>query len=352
MEEKYITTTSSDEISLTELAQKIKTFVAYLKTKWVSFFITGIIGGVLGLGYYYMQSPKYTATCTFILEEKSAGAGGLAGLASQFGFDIGGGASSLFAGDNLLEIIPSKNIVEKVLLSKVDSSGQQTLADLFMEFTKLKKAWANNERLANISFEKMPMEGRMSLVQDSVLNVIYSAVVKSYLSVDWVRKKASLIRVSVTSKNERFSKYLTERVIEQSKKLYIDLKTGTSQANVNRLQRRADSLYALLNNKSYQVAESQVLNVNPAMKSALVATEISARDKAVLGTIYAEVVKNLETSKILLSQQMPVMQILDKPELPLVKEKKGILMCMVIGAILLLVLFFAVSFFQFTSKKN
>ncbi|MBN8837278.1 MAG: lipopolysaccharide biosynthesis protein [Sphingobacteriia bacterium] len=352
MEEKYITTTSSDEISLTELAQKIKTFVTYLKTKWVSFFITGIIGGILGLGYYYMQSPKYTATCTFILEEKSAGAGGLAGLASQFGFDIGGGASSLFAGDNLLEIIPSKNIVEKVLLSKVDSSGQQTLADLFLEFTKLKKAWDKKERTRGVNFLKITDPQKMNLVQDSVLNVIYSAVVKSYLSVDWVRKKASLIRVSVTSKNERFSKYLTERVIEQSKKLYIDLKTGTSQANVNRLQRRADSLYALLNNKSYQVAESQVLNVNPAMKSALVATEISARDKAVLGTIYAEVVKNLETSKILLSQQMPVMQLLDKSEFPLVLSKNGRLVCLLLGLLISCLLGLVFFSFEYLIKKN
>lgn len=308
-----------DEISLQELLQKIKGFIAYLKSKWVSLLVAGIIGGLLGLGYYYIQSPKYTATCTFILEEKSASGGGLAGLASQFGFDVGGamGGSSLFAGDNLLEIIPSKNIIEKVLLSKVDSSSQQTLADLFLDFTKLKKAWAHKERLANISFEKVQNPEQMSLMQDSVLNVIYGVVVKSYLSVDWAHKNASLIRVSVTSKNKKFSKYLTERIVEQSKKLYIDLKTGTSQANVDRLQRRADSLYVLLNNKSYQAAESQVLNVNPAMKKVLAATEISARDKTVLDTIYAEVVKNLETSKILLSQQTPIIQLLDNPIFPL-----------------------------------
>jgi len=341
---------ASDEISLKELLDKIKAFWKYLKTKWLQLFIAGIIGGLLGLGYYYMQSPKYTATCTFILEEKSAGGGGLAGLASSFGFDIGGAmGSSLFAGDNLLEIIPSKNIVEKVLLSKVDSTSNQTLADLFLEFTKLKQSWAKKERLANISFAALPANGQMSLVQDSVLNDIYGKVVKTYLSVDWVRKKASLIRVSVTSKNEKFSKYLTERVVNEAKVLYVTLKTGTSQANVNRLQKRADSLYALLNNKSYQAAETQVMNVNPTMKQALVASEISVRDKTVIATVYAEVVKNLETSKILLSQQTPVIQILDKSEFPLVNVKIHRLMATLLGGILLIILFvgyFTVKFFS------
>ncbi|MDE3236490.1 MAG: lipopolysaccharide biosynthesis protein [Bacteroidota bacterium] len=341
-----------DEISLQELLQKIKGFIAYIKSKWISLLIAGIIGGLLGLGYYYFQTPKYTATCTFILEEKSAGGGGLAGLASQFGFDVGGaiGGSSLFAGDNLLEIIPSKNIVEKVLLSKVDGSSQQTLADLFLDLTKLKKSWANKERLAHISFEQVQNPEQMSLVQDSVLNVIYGAVVKSYLSVDWARKKASLIKVSVTSKNEKFSKYLTERVVQQSNNLYVHLKTGISQANVDRLQRRADSLYALLNNKSYQAAESQVLNVNPAIKKALVATEISARDKTVIGTIYAEVVKNLETSKILLSQEMPVIQVLDMSEFPLTKVKSKLLICLITGSLTLFTLFLFYLLIKFIIK--
>lgn len=332
---------SSDEISLAELIQKIKEFLQYLKTKWLHFVVAGILGAVAGMGYYYIQSPKYTADCTFILQESTGSGGGLASLAGQFGLNIGGamGGNSLFAGDNLLEIIPSKNIVEKVLLSKVDSTGSATLADLFLDFTKLKKAWANKERLADISFEQVRNPDTMSLVQDSVLGVIYTQVIKNYLTVDWARKKASLIKVSVTSKNEKFSKYLTERLVNEAKILYVTLKTGTAQANVDRLQRKADSLYALLNNKSYQAAESQILNANLAIKQAMVPTEITARDKTVLATIYAEVVKNLETSKIYLSQQTPVIQVLDKSEFPLTKVKSKLLICLITGSLSLVTLF-------------
>ncbi len=343
---------SSDEISLAELIQKIKAFLQYLKTKWLHFVVAGILGAVAGLGYYYIQSPKYTADCTFILQESTVNGGGLASLAGQFGFNIGGGSgSSLFSGDNLLEIIPSKNIVEKVLLSKVDSTGSATLADLFLDFTKLKKAWAKKERLSGISFEQVRNPDTMSLVQDSVLGVIYKQVIKNYLTVDWARKKASLIKVSVTSKNEKFSKYLTERLVNEAKTLYITLKTGTAQANVDRLQRKADSLYALLNNKSYQAAESQILNANLAIKQAMVPTEITARDKTVLATIYAEVVKNLETSKIYLSQQTPVIQVLDKSGFPLEDGKKGRILSVCFGGLIFsILLLFVYTIKYFFSK--
>jgi len=342
-----------DEISLKELLDKLQGFIQYLKTKWLSLVLAGLLGGILGIGYYYLQTPKYTAECTFILEEKSSGGGGLAGIASQFGFDIGsaGGGSSLFAGDNLLEIIPSKKIVKKVLLTKIDSTNDQTLADLYLDFTKLKKAWFRNPKLAEINFVRLS-DNNLSLLQDSILNVIYNEITKSYLVVEWKRKKASLISVSVTSKNEKFSKYLSERLVNESKNLYTDLKTFSSQANVNRLQMKADSLLFLLNDKSYEAAEFQILNLNSAIKQPLVQTEISLRDKAIISAIYSEVVKNLETNKILLTQQTPIIQVIDSPNFPLVLIQKGFFLCISIGVIILEVVFFLIFLIKFLNRKE
>ena len=330
-------TQPNSEITLKQLLFSISRFGKQLKKKWALFLVCSIAGMGMGIFLFIKQSPKYTGSCTFILEEKAGGGGGLAGLASQIGLDLGGISGSgfgLFSGDNILEIIPSRNIIEKVLLSRVDSSSPQTLADLFIDFTKLKASWNSKPRLANISFAGIRNPQQMSLIQDSLLNVVYMQVIKKYLTVDWTRKKASLITVTAVSKNEKFSKYLAERVVNESKKLYIELKTGPSQANVNRLQSKADSLLALLNDKSYQTAGSQILNANPAMKIALVPTEISTREKTMIGTIYAEMVKNLETSKILLSQQTPVIQVLDNTDFPLINDHTSLLAYLFAGCVL------------------
>ncbi|MEL4382958.1 Wzz/FepE/Etk N-terminal domain-containing protein, partial [Shewanella algae] len=82
----------SDEISLKELIQKIGEWYRYLKTQWWKIVIAGIIGGVIGFVYAWMQPITYTAKTTFVVEDaKSSGGGlnGLASLAGQFGVDVG-----------------------------------------------------------------------------------------------------------------------------------------------------------------------------------------------------------------------------------------------------------------------
>ena len=47
--------TQNDEISLRELIQKVNEWFAYFKSQWKIIFLTGILGGLLGLGYSYTK---------------------------------------------------------------------------------------------------------------------------------------------------------------------------------------------------------------------------------------------------------------------------------------------------------
>ena len=339
----------TDEISLSELIEKFKAFFKYLKTKWLSLFFAGILGGALGIGYYYMQTPKYTAECTFVLDEKSGSGGGLASLASSFGVDVGGmlgGGGSLFASDNLLDILQSRRIIETVLLSEVDTARitHITLADLYLSFTKLKNAYDQKPRTAGIHFNGYSSRKEFSPVQDSILYVIYKAVTKSYLVTDRTSKKTQIFKVDVISSSECFSKLLAERMVDETKNLYIQIKTGTTQKNIDRLQQKADSLLSLLNGKSYESAEAQVLNPNPAMKTIGLPAKLANRNELLLGTLYAEIAKNLETAKTSLMLQTPVIQVLDTPRLPLVIDKKGLKLSIVtFGFIFVIILIFIIA---------
>lgn len=231
-----INNSASDEISLTELIEKFRAFFKYLKTKLLSLLLAGILGGALGIGYYYMQTPKYTAECTFVLDEKSGGGSGLASLASSFGVDVGGmlgGGGSLFAYDNILDILQSRRIVETVLLTEVDTAKttHQTLADLYLDFTKLKNVFDKNPRTAGIHFNSYNNRNQFSPVQDSILYFIYKGVITTNLITDRTNKKTQIFKVDVTSKNEQFSKLMAERMVAETKNLYIGIKTGTTQKN-------------------------------------------------------------------------------------------------------------------------
>ena len=323
--------------SLADILQQVKAFLRYLRQQWVWLLIAAVLGIGGGVLYYYLQKPAYQAEETFILEEKSPGGGGLAGLASQFGFDVGSlaGGGSIFAGDNILDILTSRRIVEHVLLSKVDSTrpDSPTLTDLFLDFTKLKKAWHKKPGLDTINFYRVNGRNSMSLLQDSVLHEVYKLVTKKYVSVSRLNKKGSIITINATSINPDFSLLLVQRMVKEASDLYIDIKTSVSAANVNRLQQKADSLLALLNNKSYQVAGMQINDANPALKSLLVPTELASRDRTVLATLYTEVVKNLETVRTTLMLQTPVIEVLDMPHAPLEDGKKHLSIVLVIGLI-------------------
>lgn len=330
--------TKEEYYSVREIASNIKAFLIYIRKKWFLLLLSILTGIGLGAVYYKIQKPRYEAVTTFILEEKSAGGGGLAGLASQFGFDIGGlkGGGSIFAGDNILDILKSKRIIHEVLLSKVDSAKGyegETLADLFLKSNGWKAKWEKKSELNDINFANKPQNQKSIQQQDSVLNLIHDFLIKKSLSADRFNKKGSIIKVSVTATNSLFAKLMTERIVDAASKLYFDIKTGNAQANIAQMQRRSDSLLSLLNRKSFTAAATQPLDINPGIKTAIVPVEIATRDKAVLATLYAEVTKNLEASKLLFAQQAPVIQLLDRPSALLDDHKKGLAFLLIIGAI-------------------
>lgn len=344
--------------SVSNIVQITRSFLTFLVTKWWLFIIAIIVGIAVGFGIHAFQKPKYEAVCTFVLEEKSPSAGGLAGLASQFGLDIGGvsGGGSIFAGDNIMDILKSRKIVQKVLLSAVGSDkGEIRLADYFLDYSGWRKKWKSQANFNDVNYKNIKSADSLNLLQDSVLNIIYDYLIKKSLYADRLNKKGTIIKVQIIESDPLFAKLMTDRLVEEAGKFYLDIKTGTSTANVNRMQRRADSLLMLLNNKSYSVAASQMLDINPGFKTATVATEIGTRDKTVIATLYAEVTKNLEASKLILSQQTPIIQILDKPAWPLVDKSKTLMkLCLiaVFTTLLIVVSILGIQFIIVVSAKS
>lgn len=330
MTDQQIEHTSSDEISLKELIQKLREWVAYLKTQWWKIAIAGILGGTIGFIYARMQPITYTAKTTFVVEDTKNGGGlsGLASLAGQFGVDIGsGGGGGLIAGDNILLYFKSESLAREVLLSPWDSLAKQSLADVYIRAHELQKNWRKDKRIGKVSFPVKQSKIRYSRLQDSLLQVIINDyILKGQFSINRVDKKAGFLQLNITMKDETLAKLYCDRLLSIAVKRYVSLKTERQQKTVNKLQSRVDSLSDLLNLKTSASAALQTaastMDVNPLYKtSSVVATELTTRDKMMLATVYGEVVKNLELAKFTLSQETPVIQIVDEDRYPLKKNK-------------------------------
>lgn len=327
----------TNELSLKDIVGKLSDWLKYLWRKKIIIILFSVVGAALGVAYSLMKKPAYTGELTFVLEDsKSNPLSSYAGIASQFGFDLSGGAGSgIFSGDNILEFLKSRLMIEKTLLLPITADGKTTtLADRYIEVYELKDKWKKKSHLAGIGFPLKTDRKQFTLQQDSILNVLYEKILKQHLDVGKLDKKLSFVYVQCKTTDEYFSKYFTEYLVKEAAEFYIRTKTLRSATNVNNLQHKADSIEALLNRKTYSAAAVQDMNMNPARNTAGVATELATRDKLVLQTIYTEVVKNLEVSKMAMIQEAPVIQIVDSPTFPLEKETPGLLKSIVIGGFL------------------
>lgn len=314
--------------SVVQMKDVLAELSAFIRTVWQLLpkaLLAGVLLSALALGYYFFQKTAYKAQASFILEEKSAG-GGLAGLASQFGIDVSSLSSnnSIFAGDNILDIISSRNIVEKVLLSKADPANKKDsarLIDWYIEGEKLKeKKWSGIEGIESINFYTYKDGDRL---KDSLLREVYQLVTTKNLFVDRLNKKGTIIQVTSSGRTEIFPKLFVERVVNETILYYVQIKTSVANQNIARLERRADSILQILNAKSYQTATQQILDANMAFKSAAVPSELSQREKTLNYAIYTEITKNLEASRMSLSSQTPVINLLDMPKYPLDDNRVG-----------------------------
>lgn len=326
----------TEEISLKELIIKIKSVWSFLLTKWRIIVLIGLLGGGIGLLFAYLTPIKYTSKLTFVVEEGKSGGGGLASLAGQFGFDLGGvSGGGVFSGDNILLFFKSESLCRETLITLYDSTKNVMLVDRYAEVTKMKKRWLRKKKIGEISFSKYP-NGKFPRLEDSLMQEIVKDILKTDLSVSKPDKKSSFIEVKSMMEDEMLSKFFSERLVKIATQRYVDSKIKTKAINVSMLQRKADSLAAVLNNKTYSAAASQqsLIDANPALRSVPIAAEITTRDKTMAATIFGEVIKNLEISKTMLNQETPVIQMVDQSTLPLFKEKIGKLKSLVLGGIL------------------
>jgi hypothetical protein len=327
-----------DEISLKELIEKGKEWFSYLLSQWKIIVLAGFIGAVLGVGYSLSKKPIYTATLSFALEdEKGGGLGGALGLASSFGFDLGGGGGSVFSGSNLTQLFKSRQMVEKTLLSPVTVNGKViSLAEMYIQNNEWREGWAKKPAFAKLEFLPNANREKFTRVQDSIMGVMYTNLSKTGLSVGQKDKKIDIISIDVVSTNELFSKYFCEALAKKVGDFYVATKTKKARANMAILQKQTDSIRGELNGAitGVAVANDNTFNLNPALNVRRAPSARRQVDVQANTAILTELVKQTELAKVALRKETPLIQVIDKPILPLAKERFGKAKGIVLGGFL------------------
>lgn len=334
------TNTSSDEISLKDLILKIKDWTIFLKSKWKIIFIAMICGGIIGLTIALFEKPKYKAILTFVMEdEKSGGMGGALGLASSLGIDLGGGGSGgVFTAGNISELMKSRLMVFKVLLKPLYLNGKKTnLAEYYIELNELRKGWENNPAFNNIQFYPNNDPSKFTSQQNLILMGIHRDLIsKEKLSIMQKDKKVSILSIEVTSENEIFSKIFCENLAKEASDFYIETKSKKARINVEILQKQLDSVKTALNMNIAGAAAAfdNIYNLNPALNIKGAPSKKRQIDVQANTAIFTNIVAQLELAKISLRKETPLIQLIDSPVFPLIKEKFGKLKSIILGSFL------------------
>jgi hypothetical protein len=317
-------------------------------TKWWLFLIIGIIAAIGGFVYASLQKPVYQSYLSFALDEGGSEGGGMStamGLAAQFGISLGG-AQDVFTGDNILQIMQSRRLIEDVLLS-VDTFNNKpyTLIEYYRQNQGDKKI-----KRPEIHFYPAQQRSSFTYAQDSVLYNTFLAFKKYYIIARRPNKNLNIYELMVSSPNEKFSKIFTDKLIEKTNLFYTDIRSKKAKETLTILEKALPTVKGKLDATITNKASTEDANLNTAFANAQVPLLKEQINTQVYGSAYTELYKNLEMARFQYLKSIPLMQIIDAANYPMKKIQPSKLITMVIfaaiGCFIFLILFIIILLIQ------
>jgi hypothetical protein len=306
------------EVTLIEAKTIIRGWFTYLLSKWIWIGLTGIVFGVLGILYASSQKAIYTAELTFAPDsERGSSMGGYAGIAAQFGLDVGGGTS--FGGENLIQLLRSRRLLESTFLTDVDVNGKKQL--LVQYLISLQSTGEKpNTSITNVTFSSDTKPGNR--VRDSIMKTFIGEI-SAALDINKVDRRLDMISVKLSHTDELFAMLFVETLVDNVIQYYKDFKSQKSKQNVAILQRQTDSVHRLISGGIVSIVTSSDINVNPMMQMKRSGAQRKTVDVEANTAVYKELLTYLQAAKMSLLKETPFIQIIDSPILPLDKKKLG-----------------------------
>ena len=117
----------------------------------------------------------------------------------------------------------------------------------------------------------------------------------------------------------------------------METKSKKAKMNMAILQRQTDSIRGELNSAitGVAVANDNTFNLNPALNVRRAPSARRQVDVQANTAILTELVKQTELAKVTLRKETPLIQIIDRPILPLAKESFGKVKGLVLGGFLM-----------------
>ncbi len=298
---------NNDEASFKGIIVTISDYKNELKKRLLIILAVAIIFSLIGFGFSRSQEDQYNAVISFIVEGQSEGSNlsALSGMANMIGIDMGGSATSSFNQQNIIELLKSRKIIERTLNNTCKIEGK---SDLLLN---------HYIRINNLITDSSTINLSSNYYNDSITSIVWFRIIDRDMEILFQNDEANILNLSFESLNAELAKNFTEIVIDEMSEMYIDYQTEKSRNTLNNLYNRSDSIFKDLRTSERNFAKVKDNNMRVMTASGRLEELQYMREVEILQAVYLELRKNIELSHMSVLNETPLIQIVDKPVLPL-----------------------------------
>lgn len=310
---------------LKNVIKVIKELLSITRNYALLLVIPVIITGLYGFYKGKQVKPTYTAKITFFLSEERPQVPG-------FG---GGSFSNLLQTTNanfgnpkkLKEYAFTERVGSKMVFKKYVFKGREDY--LANHYLRLMSGYKQSY------FKDFTNVKDMSIPDYLVFKGILAGI-RGMVTIDY--NEAEIYSITITSKDEEFSKLLCECFYANLTDYYIERATRKAKITVDFLEEKLAYVKAQLENSEFNLADYKDKANNLVTFKADLNETRYIRNKALLESLYGQTATALEGSKTNLQSIMPLFQTIDEPHLPLLKNvvstRNQLLMYMLFGIVI------------------
>lgn len=287
----------------------LSSIFAFFSRNWLILFLAGLLSGVVGYAVSYLVTPQYQATAA-VLPEYGAGikTGGLSDLASLAGISLGQGGSDALRPDLYPSILASKPFLLKVLGTPfLSQTGKNTLLMPYLD--------SEAEPLSAAQITAGDTLIKLTKAQEEVLTDLSKRISAG------IDKLTGVLTVRVELPDPVLAATVASFSLDYLREFVAAYRGGKETEKVDFLRKQVAET-----KKKYQRAEMSLSayrdrNQNAYTNVAKVEEQRLQSDYLQAQTLYGELARQLEASRLQAMEDAPVLQVLEPPMVPNRKSK-------------------------------
>lgn len=322
----------SESVSTKQIVLEVIVIIKLLLSKIKWFIIIGLFGGALFFFVGKKVIKGYVSEVSFTLASNSGGAfSSYMALASQFGITSGENTTE----DKLVALLGSKRVIISSLLKKsVINKEEVSLINYYAKISGLQEDWADkSSHLKGFEFSSMSYDS-ITFIEDSLFENIVVKLLKTNINTE-IDKESNIIYLEVSNSDEVFAYEFSKSLVHSVIDYYTWQSYKKEKETYEILNSSLDSVISELKFKEELLAKQTDKKNNLVRKEGNVEELRLMREVEILSLMYAEGLKNLELAKISFLEKKAVVDIIDRPILPLKNKKISGVLLILIGGVLL-----------------